>query len=319
MSINAPFGMPSRSPGHYGGDQFPHTYATLDDPISKKRDGWLARCTVQKACPKIMHMDSGTEAWLGGNALVITDASGKKDSRFRTTCGCIISRARSTTFRDALPRHLQEPLERQPAHRNHTRAAGCNAGVDDGREAPAAKPLPAQSRTARWWRRCPPTSSASRHPRGRLQRQAQLAFDERLQRAAPRSLPGTEYPELVPKVDADGNDIGGCARTCCRCRSARTRMESPARRLHGGRLCGLQGSYIPFAKTRADRGADPRPSLQERYGSHASYVAKVEAAVAKLVSEGFMLKEDAARVDRGGEAAQSWFSETQCTGSVRNR
>jgi hypothetical protein len=61
-------------------------------------------------------------------------------------------------------------------------------------------------------------------------------------------------------------------------------------------LCGLQGSYIPFAKTRADRGADPRPSLQERYGSHANYVAKVEAAVAKLVGEGFMLKEDAARV-----------------------
>ena len=61
-------------------------------------------------------------------------------------------------------------------------------------------------------------------------------------------------------------------------------------------LCGLQGSYIPFAKTAADRGVDPRPSLQERYGSHANYVAKVEAATAKLVSEGFMLKEDAARV-----------------------
>ena len=76
MSINAPFGMPSRSPGHYGGDQFPHTYATVEDPISKKRDGWLARCTTQKACPRVMHMDSGTEAWLGRNALVITDASG---------------------------------------------------------------------------------------------------------------------------------------------------------------------------------------------------------------------------------------------------
>jgi hypothetical protein len=39
MSINAPFGMPSRSPGHYGGDQFPHTYAITEGPISKKRDG----------------------------------------------------------------------------------------------------------------------------------------------------------------------------------------------------------------------------------------------------------------------------------------
>src|SRR6185436_16149369 len=79
MSINAPFGMPSRTPDYYGGDQFPHTYATLQDPISGKRDGWLARCTAQRACPKVMHMDSGTEAWNSRNSLVITDARGKTD------------------------------------------------------------------------------------------------------------------------------------------------------------------------------------------------------------------------------------------------
>ena len=61
-------------------------------------------------------------------------------------------------------------------------------------------------------------------------------------------------------------------------------------------LCGLQGSYIPFAKTAADRGADPRPSLQERYGSKDGYVLKVEAAAATLVKERFLLSEDAARL-----------------------
>jgi Alpha/beta hydrolase domain len=56
------------------------------------------------------------------------------------------------------------------------------------------------------------------------------------------------------------------------------------------------GLVHPVRKSASDRGADPRASLQERYGSHANYVGKVEAAVAKLVSDGFMLKEDAARV-----------------------
>ena len=113
----------------------------------------------------------------------------------------------------------------------------------------------------------------------------------------PVSLPGTAYPELVPKVDADGNDIGGVRSYMLQVPLATyTGWNHRRAGYMEDDLCGLQGSSIPFAKTAADRGADPRPSLQERYGSHANYVAKVEAATAKLVSEGFMLKEDAARV-----------------------
>jgi len=61
-------------------------------------------------------------------------------------------------------------------------------------------------------------------------------------------------------------------------------------------LCGNWGAHFPFAKTAAERGNDPRPSLQERYGSQAGYVAKVEEAARKLVTEGFLLREDAARI-----------------------
>ena len=41
-------------------------------------------------------------------------------------------------------------------------------------------------------------------------------------------------------------------------------------------LCDRDGSYIPFAKTKAERDAtdDPRPSIEERYGSRADYVAR---------------------------------------------
>ena len=38
-----------------------------------------------------------------------------------------------------------------------------------------------------------------------------------------------------------------------------------------GKICMLNGGFIPFAKTKAERLAsgDPRPSLEERYGNHA--------------------------------------------------
>jgi hypothetical protein len=60
-------------------------------------------------------------------------------------------------------------------------------------------------------------------------------------------------------------------------------------------LCGLNGSFIPFATTKAERLAkgDPRKSLQERYKNHEGYVDTVEKAAAELVRERFLLQEDA--------------------------
>jgi hypothetical protein len=62
-----------------------------------------------------------------------------------------------------------------------------------------------------------------------------------------------------------------------------------------GKQCTLSGRFIPFAKTKAERLAagDPRLSLEERYGTHAGYVAAVKAASEKAVSERFLLRDDA--------------------------
>ena len=65
-----------------------------------------------------------------------------------------------------------------------------------------------------------------------------------------------------------------------------------------GGECGFQGGFIPFATTKAERqkNGDPRPSLEERYGTHDSFVTKVKAAADQMVSERFLLPEDAARI-----------------------
>ena len=70
-------------------------------------------------------------------------------------------------------------------------------------------------------------------------------------------------------------------------------------------LCGLSGSFIPFASTKAQRekNADPRRSLEERYGDNAGFVKAVEAAARKLVAERFLLQEDADRYIQAARVA----------------
>ena len=60
---------------------------------------------------------------------------------------------------------------------------------------------------------------------------------------------------------------------------------------------------IPFARTKREREAsnDPRPSLEERYGTREAYVAKVKAVAEALVADRLLLPSDAAAYVRAAE------------------
>ncbi len=110
----------------------------------------------------------------------------------------------------------------------------------------------------------------------------------------------------APRVDADGNELGGVPVVL---------HEAPlgtylgwnitAAGFHKGHICNYAGGMIPFAKSKAERTAseDPRPSLEERYGNHAGYVAAVEAAAHKAVAEGFLLEADAKALAAAADAS----------------
>ena len=70
-------------------------------------------------------------------------------------------------------------------------------------------------------------------------------------------------------------------------------------------LCGLTGSFIPFAQTKAERLAsgDPRRSLEERYKDHEGFVRAVRQAAQQLVSERFLLQTDAEGFINAAEAS----------------
>jgi hypothetical protein len=115
---------------------------------------------------------------------------------------------------------------------------------------------------------------------------------------------------LAPKVDADGNELGGVPVVL---------LDAPlgtylgwnvtaggARPFHAGQICNYVGGMLPFARTQADRAAagDPRLSLQERYRDHAGYVEAVKKAAARAQAEGFLLEGDAQALIRAAEASQ---------------
>ena len=103
------------------------------------------------------------------------------------------------------------------------------------------------------------------------------------------------YGALVCAVDADGNEVTGI-RLPPIAVPLGTYTGWNLYRAQPRELADRDGSFIPFARAREERQAagDPRPSLEERYGSRAAYVAAVEAAAQALVAERLLLPADAA-------------------------
>jgi hypothetical protein len=113
-------------------------------------------------------------------------------------------------------------------------------------------------------------------------------------------------PSLVPKVDADGNEVGGTPSVL---------LQAPLGTYLGWNVtasgfykdggCGFTGGFIPFARSKVARLAsgDPRPSLEERYGTHDAYVARVRAAAETLTAERLLLPGDRDRIVKQAAAS----------------
>jgi hypothetical protein len=112
----------------------------------------------------------------------------------------------------------------------------------------------------------------------------------------PPQVGNTSYGVLLPQVDADGNDIAGIRSVFLQVPIGTYTGWNPGRkdRFENGQ-CNLQGSFIPFAATRADRVAigDPRNSIEERYPTNNAYVAAIKTAAEALVMQRFLLPDDA--------------------------
>jgi hypothetical protein len=98
-------------------------------------------------------------------------------------------------------------------------------------------------------------------------------------------------PTYAVKVNSDGNEFTGVPSVLLQAPLATyTGWNTFADGIYKGQQCALTASSFPFQETKALRlaAADPRPSVEERYGTHDGYVCVVTNAANKEVKKRFL-------------------------------
>lgn len=326
MPLNVRFGQPGRAVTEtidrlYPGAEFPFSYGSVHDPITGRTQGILDRCITSNTCPKIVHAATALEMWELRQSLGFTDPLGLRDLNEPANVRSYIM-ASTQHAAAQLPLRPSAFCQQQSNPNPHTwtvRALleGLTAWVKNGTEPPpSARPtIAAGTLVAADQVHFPPIPANSY---GGLSRPAvrylglhnplhveDYGEDYRSEESSgilavdPPKMSTARYGNLVPQVDSDGNDLGGIRNVF---------VEVPTGTYMGWNLfnhsffedgfCTLQGSFIPFARTKAERLAagDGRLSIEERYPTKDIYVAAVKKAADKLVSNRYLLPEDAARL-----------------------
>jgi hypothetical protein len=121
-----------------------------------------------------------------------------------------------------------------------------------------------------------------------------------------------DYRVLVSRSDASGNDLGTLLLPDVAVPVATYTGWNLRRKDVGadGQLASLLGSYIPFAKTKAerDKSGDPRLALHERYPSFdKDYLGQYAATCQNLVRQGYILAADEADLRAKAEKRRKLF------------
>jgi hypothetical protein len=286
--------------GSFTQTKFPIRYETTTDPITGKRDGLGARIPAGLE-PKIFLVDTGSEYWDRGRVAALRHLSldGTAD----------------------LP---DPPNVRVFFLAGTQHGSGSWPPSDNGGQ---LKSNPNDYRWAqqallialdRWVREgvAPPDSKHPMLSDATLVSQTKIQYPNLRGVPWPFHVPGgyradvpgpfSALPFLVPQVDSDGNDIGGLRLpeqavplgTYCDWAFRSESIGAP------DTLIAMAGSFIPFAKTKAERekNGDPRPSIEERYSSRADYLRRVGEVANKLAGERYLLQEHVKRiVDAAGQ------------------
>jgi hypothetical protein len=293
--------------------QFPFADQTLRDPVTHQTNGRLARCGRSETCPKSLEVNSANEYWAKAGSMLTTDTTGHDLDLSRTDSSAyylLASLPHGAGTAAGICAQPQNPLG--PSRVLRALLVDLDAWVSSGRPPPASQVprlkdgtlVPALPQSGEGFPQNIPSVAPNKivtyngiHHTGDLWDFGPKFDDGILTVLPPKSL-GTPYPVFVPKTDADGNDIAGVRLPDVSVPLATytgwaLRDETPR---DPGQWdgCDASGQRIPFIATKADRLAagDPRRSIEERYPSHAAYVAMVTQAAQSLEEQGLMLDQD---------------------------
>ena len=305
--------------------EFPFSNSVFHDSITGKTDGRFNRCMTSNTCPKYFEVFSENEYWAkaGSNThfdRVFLDLPDPPNTRLYLMSSLphgagtqpgicqqfqnplqpyTVLRALLMDLDDWVTNGTTPPDSQVPKFSNRTLVPPLPQSVQGFPNIPARPPVAGQD------------NGLAVIYNGRLHtgdlfdygpRYASLGIIDTL----PPTLKGSPYPALVPKVDADGNDIAGIRLPEVAVPTA-TYTGWGLRALPAGANdgCDASGQKIPFRKTIAGRLAigDPRLSLDERYASRDDYINKVTQAADALMSRRLMLQEDVDAYAAGAGAA----------------
>ena len=304
-------------------DRFPFAYVTQTDPLSKQTDGILRRATASNSAPKVMHTQSATEYWSRSGSLVHTDPLGQHDAealdnvRIYAFGGTQHGPASFPPSRGK-GQTLANPADYRPLLRALLTAL--DGWCRDGTSPPASRHPTLKSGTLSDWQQQAtgfPALPGVRYPElinepSLLDLGSRWTSDRIIDRQPPRAT--GRYKVLVPKCDRDGNELGCLLLPEVAVPVATFSGWSLRSRDAGAEndLVGLNGSYIPFPRTKAERemSGDPRRSLAERYGDWPSYLQQLEDNCRRLAAKRYLLDEDVQRiVARQNERAAPLFAD----------
>jgi len=284
---------------------FPHAYNILKDAQTRRRDGILKR---PKTDPYVFHTQTSTEYWQKRGCLAHTDGKGRDVSPPDKVRIYVIASAQHNSPFGSEPvkddtQQLVNPLPAGDVLR--ALMVAMDLWITQG-----VSPPPSQYPRVRDGTLVRPDRKSTSFPRipsvryqGLHNRQLFLDYGSHISRGRmdihpPRQIDNRAYTILVPKVDRDGNDLAGIRLPVVQVPiGTYTGWNLQPRRLAEDELSGLLGSFIHFAKTKAERNKlhDPRLSLKERYKNHNDYVKKVSGAARILVDQRYLLPDDAER------------------------
>jgi len=309
--FNQRYGQPSVQNTPNFGHLFPFSDDVAIDPNSGRSDGLLERQRSLGGVPRIMYTNTTAEYWRGDCSLGHLSLDGTRDLP-------LPGEVRNYHFSSTQHGLGVVPLVDRDPNEGSRGAHSFNA-VD------YAPLLRAALENLRAWVEDGVEPPASRHPTlasGTLVSHAEaLAALEGfpgLELPDPRLAPfiqyldlgpeeehgigtypviaGDRYPTKVPRVDADGLELGGVRMPDLAVPVATYTGWNPRHHETGGagQIISMNGSTLPFAKTREHREStsDPRPSITERYEGREDYLKRVRTAAEALVKERYMLAED---------------------------
>ena len=319
-SFNHRFAQPSRDAQpfanfFYPTDIFPFTGTAQTDPVTGQTDGLLIQFSRPELCPKIFYINTSYEYWGRASSLIHTTLDGTQDVelmdqvRHYLFTGSQHSPGRFPPDRTS-GQQLNNPLEIRWTMR--ALLVALDRWVADGVTPPPSRyPRLDRDTLVPFPEFDFPQLPGVRVPT-RIHRAYRVDYGPRFRSEGIVSFQpprvGAPFPILVPKVDADGNELAGIRLP---------EVAVPLATYTGWNLfgpgkgppteiCSFRGSYIPFARSKQERleAGDPRPSIQERYGSRDEYLGRVVAVALKLMDEGYLLSQDVPRILE--IAAQRW-------------